>query len=147
MNLSDRIRHLRFVKGWGPAELALQAKISRTALYQIECGKTSRPHAATLRRIARALGVSLEYLLGPQEDRPVDESRPPLLPPPGDPMGFPGSSATREGDSRTSTRLLGLELEMRFRILLRSSLRDAISRIVLEAYELLPPEQRDARVT
>ena len=52
MKLSRRIRDLRYAKGWGPDDLASRAKISRTALYQIESGKTELPRAATLRRIA-----------------------------------------------------------------------------------------------
>ena len=63
MNLAKRIRDLRYSKGWGPDELANRAKISRTALYQIERGNTSKPQAGTLRRISRALGVPLEILL------------------------------------------------------------------------------------
>src|SRR5438874_9299585 len=63
MNLAKRIRDLRYSKGWGPDELASRAKISRTALYQIERGNTSKPQAGTLRRISRALGVPLEALL------------------------------------------------------------------------------------
>ena len=63
MDLSRRIRDLRYAKGWGPDELASRAKISRTALYQIERGNTSKPQAGTLRRISRALGVPLEILL------------------------------------------------------------------------------------
>src|ERR1700690_2162667 len=63
MNLSRRIRDLRYAKGWGPDELASRAKISRTALYQIERGSTSKPQAGTLRRISRALGVPVEDLM------------------------------------------------------------------------------------
>ena len=51
-------------KGWGPDELASRAEISRTALYQIESGKTGLPRAGTLRRIAVALDVSMDELLG-----------------------------------------------------------------------------------
>src|SRR5262249_20684803 len=78
MNLSRRIRDLRYAKGWGPDELASRDKISRTALYQIERGNTSKPQAGTLRRISRALGVPLEVLL---ETTPVsneDTSTPPV---------------------------------------------------------------------
>src|SRR3954465_448507 len=63
MTLAKRIRDCRYAKGWGPDELALRAEISRTALYQIERGKTETPRAGTLRRIARALDVSLDALL------------------------------------------------------------------------------------
>jgi transcriptional regulator with XRE-family HTH domain len=54
--------------------LASRAEISRTALYQIECGKTETPRASTLRRIAKALDVSIEALLGRDEtDRSIHD--------------------------------------------------------------------------
>ena len=64
MSLAQRVRDIRYSKGWSPVELASRAEISRTALYQIEVGKTSLPHASTLRRIATALNVSTDELLG-----------------------------------------------------------------------------------
>src|SRR5262245_27596224 len=67
MSLAQRVRDFRYSKGWGPDELASRAAISRTALYQIESGKTELPRAGTLRRIALALEVSMESLLGHQE--------------------------------------------------------------------------------
>jgi transcriptional regulator with XRE-family HTH domain len=134
MNLAKRIRDLRYSKGWGPDELASRAKISRTALYQIERGNTSKPQAGTLRRISRALGVPLEILL---------DSTPVL-----------GESAVgSEGISETSTlshamsnlgldRVLssdrGEELIEKFRMLLASPLADGIARIVEESFRLLP---------
>src|SRR3954454_17452598 len=67
MSLAQRVRDYRYSKGWGPDELASRAAISRTALYQIESGKTELPRAGTLRRIALALVVSMETLLGHAE--------------------------------------------------------------------------------
>jgi transcriptional regulator with XRE-family HTH domain len=64
MSLAQRVREFRYSKGWGPDELASRAEISRTALYQIESGKTELPRAGTLRRIAVALDVPMEELLG-----------------------------------------------------------------------------------
>ena len=64
MSLAQRVRDFRYSKGWGPDELASRAEISRTALYQIESGKTGLPRAGTLRRIALALEVSMDELLG-----------------------------------------------------------------------------------
>jgi transcriptional regulator with XRE-family HTH domain len=64
MSLAQRVREFRYSKGWGPDELASRAEISRTALYQIESGKTELPRAGTLRRIAIALDVPMEELLG-----------------------------------------------------------------------------------
>jgi len=69
MSLAQRVRDIRYAKGWGPDELANRAEISRTALYQIESGKTGLPRAGTLRRIAVALEVPMDDLLG-NEDQP-----------------------------------------------------------------------------
>jgi transcriptional regulator with XRE-family HTH domain len=68
MSLAQRVRDFRYSKGWGPDELANRAEISRTALYQIESGKTGLPRAGTLRRIAVALEVPMEDLLGNEEE-------------------------------------------------------------------------------
>src|SRR5438874_3395273 len=67
ISLAQRVRDFRYSKGWGPDELASRAEISRTALYQIESGKTGLPRAGTLRRIAVALDVSMDDLLGPSQ--------------------------------------------------------------------------------
>jgi transcriptional regulator with XRE-family HTH domain len=67
VTIATRVRDCRYSKGWGPDELASRAEISRTALYQIECGKTETPRASTLRRIAKALDVTIEALLGRDE--------------------------------------------------------------------------------
>jgi transcriptional regulator with XRE-family HTH domain len=67
MSLAQRVREIRYAKGWGPDELANRADISRTALYQIESGKTGLPRAGTLRRIAVALEVPMEDLLAHED--------------------------------------------------------------------------------
>jgi transcriptional regulator with XRE-family HTH domain len=131
MNLSRRIRDLRYAKGWGPDELASRAKISRTALYQIERGSTNRPQAGTLRRISRALGVPLEVLLTSGSDSggvaPTTQSSPP---------------ATAVAASPLSSRIPSLEradeLIAKFRLLLSSPLADGVARIVEESFRLLP---------
>ena len=74
MSLAQRVRDFRYSKGWGPDELANRAEISRTALYQIESGKTGLPRAGTLRRIAVALEVPMEDLLGHEERNRVDSA-------------------------------------------------------------------------
>jgi transcriptional regulator with XRE-family HTH domain len=131
MNLSRRIRDLRYAKGWGPDELASRAKISRTALYQIERGNTSKPQAGTLRRISRALGVPLEILL----DSPI--------------VSTEGSSGVL-ADSVTATPASGVipgrvpssdraeELLEKFRLILASPLAEGVARIVEESFRLLP---------
>jgi transcriptional regulator with XRE-family HTH domain len=131
MNLSRRIRDLRYAKGWGPDELAGRAKISRTALYQIERGNTSKPQAGTLRRISRALGVPLEVLL---ETTPVSteiDTEPTVnstSPTPASLMVLGRAASSERAE----------ELMEKFRLLLGSPLAEGVARIVEESFRLLP---------
>jgi transcriptional regulator with XRE-family HTH domain len=107
MSLAQRVRDIRYAKGWGPDELANRAEISRTALYQIESGKTGLPRAGTLRRIAVALEVPMEDLLG-MEDQPEQPVMAPerhglprrsrglheWLPSEGGPLAMPGGGSS-----------------------------------------------------
>jgi transcriptional regulator with XRE-family HTH domain len=119
------IRDLRFAKGWGPDELASRARISRGALYQIERGSTSKPQAGTLQRISRALGVTVEELLGTKT-----VSNDGILPVP--------TTMVRELSSRVSSSERADELIVKFRMLLSSPLADGVALIVEESYRLLP---------
>jgi transcriptional regulator with XRE-family HTH domain len=133
MNLSRQIRDLRYAKGWGPDELASRAKISRTALYQIERGNTSKPQAGTLRRICRALGVPLEILLENATNTNEDVSQ-------------ASSDATAHSQAppppvqhaRGPTPDRAEELMEKFRMLLSSPLAEGVARIVEESFRLLP---------
>ena len=130
MELSKRIRDLRYAKGWGPDELASRAKISRTALYQIERGNTSKPQAGTLRRISRALGVPLEALLDitplTSGDMPGEPSE----------VAVPSLPPTALGRIPSADR--AEELMEKFRVLLASPLAEGVARIVEESFRLLP---------
>jgi transcriptional regulator with XRE-family HTH domain len=166
MSLAQRVRDYRYSKGWGPDELANRAAISRTALYQIESGKTELPRAGTLRRIAMALDVSMETLLGHGEGALAapaaarrTRSGSEWLPSEGGPLAVPGqrmgstientdgsrfgvetSSATAVGpDSYATAR--ERELTWKLRELLASPLADGIARIIEESYRMLPPSR------
>jgi transcriptional regulator with XRE-family HTH domain len=67
---SRRVRKLRYEAGLGPDDLADRAGISRTALYQVEAGRTTAPRAATVKRLADALGVKMEDLMGSEWKSP-----------------------------------------------------------------------------
>jgi transcriptional regulator with XRE-family HTH domain len=137
MNLSRKIRDLRYAKGWGPDELASRAKISRTALYQIERGNTSKPQAGTLRRISRALGVPLEILL---TSTPISiEEGPPVAANSGPAPAASGVGATSAvGLVRLPSSDRADELIEKFRRLLGSPLAEGVARIVEESFRLLP---------
>lgn len=139
MNIAHGIRQLRYAKGWGPDELASRAHISRTTLYHIESGRTELPRAATLRRIARALGVAPERFLkqlgveSEVRESPTPSAAPPCPAPP------------REPDDDLMDLAQEIEIERKFRLLLRSTLRDAMIRIVEESYQLQPWPAGEAR--
>ena len=70
--LAARIRAECNRRGWSLGGLARRAGISRTTLHHLERSRTDRPHIETLRKIAEALDLSIEVLLGeqpPQADR------------------------------------------------------------------------------
>lgn len=149
MNLAKRIRDCRYAKGWGPDELAGRAKISRTALYQIESGKTETPRAGTLRRIALALGVTTDSLLGNEPIHIGVEAQPEPRPSPS-PAGF-DPEPIEDGDLDGREFLLGSrfaqpptqarDLERKFHALLDSPLGEGMAKIVEESYRLLPMMQ------
>ena len=62
MSLGQRIQELRRKRGFTSRELAAGVQVTSSLISQIEHDKTS-PSLDTLRRIARALGVPLIYLL------------------------------------------------------------------------------------
>jgi transcriptional regulator with XRE-family HTH domain len=161
MSLARRVRDYRFAKGWGPDELANRASISRTALYQIESGKTELPRAATLRRIAQALDVSMEVLLEDVDSthslgvrsklrRPlpnrsvemgpvgVDWDRDEALQTMTRSRGFESSPLSRNGTSPLKvTTAPRADLERKFRELLDSPLGDGLARLVEESHRLM----------
>lgn len=109
MSLAQRIRDYRYSKGWGPDELASRAEISRTALYQIESGKTELPRAGTLRRIAVALDVPMDELLGtpPEtESLPPVSDRPPTYRPSRNRLGWAGAEESLTPRASLSHRVM-----------------------------------------
>ncbi len=161
MSLAKRVRDYRFAKGWGPDELAHRASISRTALYQIESGKTELPRAATLRRIAQALDVPMEVLLEDVDSTQVLGARAKVAHRADGPNGHGGdfdhlgkvwerdevleAPRVRAFDPPTFLRPSGVgrpgpsrpELERKFRELLDSPLGDGLAKLVEEAHRFL----------
>jgi transcriptional regulator with XRE-family HTH domain len=149
MTLALRVRDYRYAKGWGPDELASRASISRTALYQIESGKTEQPRAGTLRRIAEALSITTETLLGQQNglgtvtvpwSSPIEAAPSPQIrqiPEGSDSIRISslGQASLSAGWMMTSRER---EIERKFNELLRSPLGESLARIVEESHRLLP---------
>lgn len=119
--LGRQIRLHRFLRGWGPSELARRARISRTALFRIERGSTFLPRAATLQRIAQALQVTVDELLSRSGDpASTGPASAPSLPP-----------AFREsGPDACSECVGGQEVERKFLDLLESPMGDWVVHLI-----------------
>ena len=61
------LKKLRNKKGWTQERLAREAGISYNTLIKIERGGIRNPKLETLIKLAKALGVSLDRLVGPQK--------------------------------------------------------------------------------
>lgn len=72
VNVGERIRYFRNLRGWSQETLALQAEINPAFLGHLERGLKS-PTIKTLEKIVRALDISLAELFA--DPQPVDNAR------------------------------------------------------------------------
>jgi transcriptional regulator with XRE-family HTH domain len=63
--VGKKIATLRRARGFSQDELGRRAGVTQAALSRIETGIYRQPRRGTLRRVARVLGCSIEYLSGP----------------------------------------------------------------------------------
>lgn len=63
MTLGQRLRHLRERADLTQRDLARLAEISHGTVNNIEHGTRADPASSVLHRLAKALGVTMEYLL------------------------------------------------------------------------------------
>ena len=71
VNVGERIRYFRNLRGWSQETLALQAEINPAFLGHLERGLKS-PTIKTLEKIVRALDISLAELFA--DPQPVDNA-------------------------------------------------------------------------
>jgi len=62
LDLADRVKIARERRGWSQSELAQRLGMTRPQLCNLEHGQTRNLTAMTLYRLAKALGVSMEWL-------------------------------------------------------------------------------------
>ena len=62
--LSENIKKLREKKGWTQQDLAYHTKLSYNTISKIEQGASQKPIMQTLIKLADALNVSLDDLVG-----------------------------------------------------------------------------------
>ena len=65
--VGERVRNVRRLRMWTQARLAGEAGVSPTTVSAIESGMIGRPHFGTIGKLAGALGVAPEELLGSLE--------------------------------------------------------------------------------
>ena len=73
-DIGKRVENVRRLRMLTQARLAQEAGLSPTTVSSIETGKIGRPHFGTIGKLARALGVAPEELLGSRE--PVEQQGP-----------------------------------------------------------------------
>src|SRR5215211_2862922 len=73
-DIGKRLENTRRLRMWTQARLAQEAGVSPTTVSGIETGKIDRPHFGTLGKLAQALRVAPEELLGSRE--PVEQQDP-----------------------------------------------------------------------
>ena len=76
MPLGDRLRRERLRKGWGVRELARLSRVRYALISELETGKKDDTTGRNLKRLARVLGVSVDYLLGTFEDNEQGDDEP-----------------------------------------------------------------------
>jgi transcriptional regulator with XRE-family HTH domain len=75
LSLGNRIKTLREQRGWSIRELSRRANVRQATLSEIESGKRRDMTTETAKRIALALGVGVDFLIGtwssPDETEPL----------------------------------------------------------------------------
>jgi len=66
--LGERLKEARKRKGWSRFRLSLETRIQELSIYRYESGK-GNPSLPTLMRLAKALDVSIDELLGLKMER------------------------------------------------------------------------------
>jgi len=74
--LGERVLVLRRRGNGSQHELAKKAGVDVMTISRLERGTKKRLEVEQLARLAKALGVTTDYLLGPAEDAPATPTRP-----------------------------------------------------------------------
>ena len=69
MEIGSNVKKYRQIRGITLPDLAQQAGVSKAFLWEIESGKSKRPGAEVLFKIAEALNVTIAHLMGKEVNR------------------------------------------------------------------------------
>jgi transcriptional regulator with XRE-family HTH domain len=73
MLLSEHLRQIRERKGWTQNHLAEVSGVPQPSIWRLENGQILNPKTSLLRKLAEALGVTMDYLLREEERPSFDE--------------------------------------------------------------------------
>lgn len=73
MRIGEKIQRLRGQRHWSQADLAELSGVKQSLLSRIERGSRPNPTADVLRKLAKALGCTTDYLVGMHEDEKDSE--------------------------------------------------------------------------
>jgi hypothetical protein len=71
MTLGDKLKALREVRGWSQHELSRHAGVRQALISELESSKKQETTTSVLRRLARTLHVSMDYLGGMYNGEPT----------------------------------------------------------------------------
>jgi len=74
MTLGDRVQLWRAKKGWGLRELARHSGVDVSLISRLESGDRQTISLDAAMKLARALGISLDYLSGMYEEEREPET-------------------------------------------------------------------------
>jgi transcriptional regulator with XRE-family HTH domain len=72
MRIGEKIQRLRGQRHWSQADLAELSGVKQSLLSRIERGSRPNPTADVLRKLAKALGCTTDYLVGMHEDEDTE---------------------------------------------------------------------------
>ena len=70
--LGERLTRLRIEKGLSRRQLEIEAKVPHGVVSRLESAERAYPSVPVAIRLARVLGVSVDYLVGTYEDQDHD---------------------------------------------------------------------------
>jgi transcriptional regulator with XRE-family HTH domain len=91
--LGERIKQCRAHHGWSQHELARQSGVPQALISRLEAGRRTSVTTEVAKRLALALGTSIDYLVGTWDDVAT-------LPPEAQPAAAPPAAPTARGRPR-----------------------------------------------
>ena len=74
MSLGDRLKRERVRHGWSQNELSRLSGVRQALISELESGKKQDTTGLVLKRLARTLGVTMDYLAGMYEEEEEEKS-------------------------------------------------------------------------